>query len=123
MDNDGVALKSTTHPAGPQVPDDADINSGSLMTTEITLTRYAKACEQVTCENGHPICKFVVDVYEGQIQDLPRELGNWTQVSPEIGQIPIPGCAICGSGFTDGSIFHFEDGWRYSRSRPLKVSR
>ena len=75
---------------------------------------YAAAGATVTCANGHPICEFAETVYLGDFQDLPRQLGNWRQAEPVVGQCPIPGCARCGAAFTDGTRWHFADGWRRS---------
>jgi hypothetical protein len=85
----------------------------------ITLTSrshpYAVVGETVTCENGHPICDFMETVDVGQMQDLPRQLGNWRQETPTVGQFPIPGCAICGKPFTTGISFHIGKYWRGHR--------
>lgn len=73
---------------------------------------YAKAGETVTCENGHPICDFVVDIRRGQPQHPATQLGNWRQPEPQVGTIPIPGCEKCGAPFTDGMLYHVGDSWR-----------
>lgn len=119
---DGVALRSTSHPVGVGSLDTA-VEPSSIVDWQIRLPRYAAAGEQVTCENGHLICEFLVDVAVGQTQDLERQLGNWTQEPPEIGQISVPGCAVCGAEFYRGGVFHFSDGWRTFPRRPFMVSR
>ena len=74
---------------------------------------YAQVGETVTCEKGHPICDFVQNVHIGQMQNLPEQLGNWRQPAPEVGQFPVPGCAICGGKFYVGvGLFHIGDSWR-----------
>jgi hypothetical protein len=73
---------------------------------------YAFAGETVTCENGHPICDFVETVELGQEQKVASQLGNWRQPSPEIGQIPIPGCNKCGAAFSNGMVYHIGSEWR-----------
>jgi hypothetical protein len=76
-------------------------------------TIYACKGETVTCEHGHKICEFMVDVYLGDIQDVKNQLGNWRQTEPVPGTIPLPRCAICGARFILSSgIFHFSKGWR-----------
>ena len=113
---DGVALRSAAHPIGPSL-NDLELNPDCLVTSEITLTPYAHAGEQVTCENGHEVCKFTVDVYIGQNQDLQHQLGHWTQEEPIVGG-EIPECMRCGAPFyRAGGFFHFKEGWRV-RSLP-----
>ena len=73
---------------------------------------YANKGDVVTCENGHPICEFTMDVYSGEPQRLPEQLGSWRQEEPHIGQVPVPVCEKCGAMFTNGIAFHFQDGWR-----------
>jgi len=73
---------------------------------------YAQKGETVICEAGHPICDFSCTVFVGDMQDLDNELTNWRQPVPQIGLFPLPVCALCGGQFTDGSRFHFRDGWR-----------
>ncbi len=80
--------------------------------TNIYLPVYAEAGETVTCENGHVICNFMRSVPIGQIQDLPRDLGNWQQTPPVLGQVETPRCAKCGGEFYRSGVFHFADGWR-----------
>jgi hypothetical protein len=78
---------------------------------------YAKAGEQVTCENGHVICEAARDLHTFATWS-PADWTNWTQ--PE----PMPGtsleaclCAICGARWVraPGMIYHFADGWRDGR--------
>ena len=112
---DGVALMSASHPPlawWRRIFVRRGLRSQSSETLELDLPVYAHAGETVTCENDHPICDFVETVHAGQMQRLETQLGNWRQVKPTIGQIPIPGCAICGKPFTDGTIFHIGDAWR-----------
>ena len=118
---DGVALRSMSHPVGAPMP--WNTGPGGVISGEISLTRYAAAGDQVTCENGHPICEFVVDVAVGQTQDLAVQLGNWTQEPPEIGQMETPGCAVCGADFCRGGVFHFHDGWRRLQGRGFTARR
>ncbi len=75
-------------------------------------TVYGRIGEKVTCENGHHIFTFRETAYLGEPQDPKRHFGNWQQPEPVIGQIPIPSCAKCGAPWTDGMVYHFEDGWR-----------
>jgi hypothetical protein len=113
--DDGVALKSIAHPEGVGVVDAVgELNEAALESAMVELRIYAHAGETVTCENGHPICDFVEDVAIGQTQDVPRQLGNWRQDVPQVGALPLPVCAQCGAQFTDGSAYHFADGWRHS---------
>lgn len=119
--SDGVALRSTSHPVGPEAPFDADL--AGIVDAEISLTPYALSGEKVTCENGHVICEFMVDVFVGQTQDLGRQIGNWTQEAPMVGA-DVQVCAVCGGEFYKaGGVFHIEHGWRYAVSRPLRISR
>jgi hypothetical protein len=118
---DGVALRSMSHPCAGALDDDYE--PSGIVTSEISLTRYAAAGDQVTCENGHPICEFVVDVAVGQTQDLAVQLGNWTQKPPEIGQMESPLCAVCGADFCRGGVFHFHDGWRRLPGRGFTARR
>ena len=109
---DGVSLKSASHPKGKKVRM-RGISKDAIETVEIDLPIYAKAGEFVTCENGHPICEFLVDVVSGATQDLPRQLGNWHQEEPKVGQAPIPRCAVCGARFAiPVGIFHIGATWR-----------
>ena len=117
---DGVALRSMSHPCAGALDDDYE--PSGIVTSEISLMRYAAAGDQVTCENGHPICEFTVDVAVGQMQDLAVQLGNWTQDQPEIGQIEPPLCAVCAGEYYRWGIFHFKDGWRESRNG-LRIAR
>lgn len=118
--SNGVALRSISHLVGAGL--DLTNEPSGIVDGEISLTRYAAAGDQVTCENGHGICEFVCDVAVGQMQDLPRQLGNWTQDQPEIGQIEPPLCAVCAAEFYRWGIFHFKDGWRES-SNGLRIAR
>jgi hypothetical protein len=99
-----------SHPIGPEAA--ADIGSYSLVVVDHTGDVYATAGETVTCENGHPICDFLETVHVGQEQDADRQLGNWRQDKPTVGQFPIPRCAKCGAPFATGVVYHFRDGWR-----------
>ena len=109
---DGVSLTSAAHPKGKKVRRRA-ISRDVIERVEIDLPVYAKAGEVVTCENGHPICEFVVDVISGATQNLPKQLGNWRQKVPTVGQMPIPRCAVCGARFAiAGGIFHIGSEWR-----------
>ena len=78
----------------------------------VIKTPYARAGETITCTEGHPIADFVNTVYLGDMQDVEKDIGNWRQEKPFVGQIPLPVCAICGANFTGGSVYHFADGWR-----------
>jgi hypothetical protein len=98
------------------------ISPDSIVAVEIDIPTYAEAGEVVTCENGHPICEFIETVAWGQIQDVERQLGRWHQEKPEVGQLPLPVCAICSASFTDGMRYHFGDGWRDHREAGLKVT-
>ena len=74
---------------------------------------YATVGETVTCTNGHPICDFVESVTLGQTEDPEKQLGNWRQPAPKVGELPIPGCAICGARFYVGlGLYHIGDSWR-----------
>ena len=90
---DGVALTSMAHPNG-------------------AFRTYALAGEIVTCENGHPICEFTDHVCVGE-SFRSRDLTNWRQEEPKVGQVPIPRCAVCGARFVlGGNVFHIGDSWR-----------
>ena len=84
---------------------------------------YARAGEIVTCENGHPICEFVENVFYGQIQDVTRQFGNWWQEQPKIGEFPIRGCTVCGAMFTTGMVYHIGDSWRERNVNHFGASR
>ena len=99
---DGVALNSMAHPAEFFAP----------QTTDYCRRCYAFAGETVTCENGHPICDFARDVVYGTMQDTKSDFGNWRQPAPQVGDFPIPGCAVCGAPFADGMVYHVGDSWR-----------
>ena len=73
---------------------------------------YATEGEAITCENGHFICDFVKTVYEGDIQNVDEQLGNWQQTKPKLGTFPLPRCEVCGARWTLGVIYHVEGGWR-----------
>lgn len=116
--DDGVSLTAAEHPiAGAAV---GELNESALENAWVHLRVYAHAGETVTCENGHPICEFVETVVIGQMQEPARQLGNWRQDAPQVGAMPVPGCALCGAPFSDGSSYHFADGWR--RGRPLRIA-
>jgi len=83
------------------------------------LPVYACKGETVTCENGHPICDFVETVHCGQNQDVRMQLGNWRQDEPQLGALPIPGCAVCGAAFTTGTHYHVGTEWRDPINRAL----
>jgi len=74
---------------------------------------YAKAGEQVTCENGHPICTIATDIYQGQMFD-PASLRDWVQKTPIIGtSFDMLACVHCGAAWVRSNyIMHFADGWR-----------
>jgi hypothetical protein len=78
----------------------------------VVKTPYATEGEAITCENGHYICDFVQTVYEGDIQNVEEQLGNWQQTKPKLGVIPLPCCEKCGAQWTLGVIYHIEGGWR-----------
>lgn len=121
---DGVALRSTEHPINTSMFSDFPGELRGVETTEISLTPYALAREKVICENGDIICEFMVDVFVGQMQDLPRQLGNWTQEEPQVGNMEIPVCLLCGGLFyRAGGVFHFRDGWRDYRGPGLRLRR
>ena len=109
MAADGVGLVSMAHPVGPAVADSVLSDVEHII---LTIPAYARAGETITCEEGHPICDFVQTVSFGQTQNLPEHLGNWRQDEPKVGTLPLPVCAVCGSKFTLGAIFHFKEGWR-----------
>lgn len=116
---DGVALRLVAHPIGPAT----DGEPGNVVTDKITLTPYAYAGEEVTCENGHLICEFTADVFVGQTQDPPSQLGKWRQPEPAVGA-QIPTCAVCGGAFYQaGGVFHFRYGWRTAVLPSLKLRR
>ncbi len=76
---------------------------------------FAKAGDQVTCENGHIICTvsrniFVADDY------VPTHLINWTQPEPKTGSLTDVKCAQCGeelrytyAGPAQGTYYEFVD--------------
>jgi hypothetical protein len=84
---------------------------GEGVTLKCRSHPYAVEGERVTCENGHYICEFMETVDVGQWFD-PKQLGNWAQEAPHVGQYPIPGCAVCGAKFSTGALFHIEEYWR-----------
>lgn len=112
-----MALNSVSHPRGSwwsrlRARFRPQLRASAIEETTITLSTYAEAGETVTCENGHPICNFMRPVAIGQMQDLARDLGNWRQTAPIVGQAEQPRCAKCGAEFYRSGIFHFADGWR-----------
>ncbi len=101
-----------------------ELNPESLETVEIELPVYARAGEWVTCEKGHTVCAFAETVHVGQMQDVGRHFTYWCQEPPMLGQLPIPGCQICGAAWTNGMSYHFDDGWRYSgQEGGLRIKR
>lgn len=117
---DGVAFRSTAHPSGASA-ESLDLDNKELETIELDLVPYATEGEEVTCESGHVICEFVKTVHVGQLQDVEHQLGNYRQTKPEVGQFPLPVCEKCGASFTNGSAYHFADGWRGSGNGGLGV--
>ncbi len=75
---------------------------------------YARIGEWTTCERGHRIAQFVKIVKCGQEFD-PAALSHWQQRVPEIGEYPVPQCEKCGSEFSTGTHYHFDDGWRVAQ--------
>lgn len=73
---------------------------------------YARAGDIIVCEKGHEICTFIELVWYGDDQRPASQIGHWRQRKPEIGEFPIPGCAVCGAPFTTGMHYHFKKGWR-----------
>lgn len=88
----------------------ADFKTKEYIGTNIWYP-YAKAGETVTCTNGHPICDFVEDVAIGGYQDVDRELNNWRQPAPKVGDMS-PRCVICNAKFYSSGYYHIGDSWR-----------
>lgn len=75
------------------------------------LMIYAEKGETVTCTNGHPICDFAETVPYGRPMNLPKELTNWRQEPPVVGELDVR-CAQCGAPFYDFGRFHIGQSWR-----------
>jgi hypothetical protein len=125
--DDGVALTSIANPGRPWLewrPENTiQIHDDALETVEIDLPVYAHAGEVVTCENGHEICTFKETVMVGQIQELDRQIGDFRQERPKVGDMLPLYCTICGARWAGAwGTFHFKGGWRLDRPRvPLTL--
>jgi len=117
--SDGVALQSAAHPKTKFLVSGFDLyGEPKTEIIELEIKDYALKGEAVTCENGHVICEFVETVHVGQRQDVERQLGNWQQKKPTLGQLPLPVCEKCGAQFTLGDRYHFASGWRVADRGP-----
>ena len=78
-------------------------------------TIIAKAGEQVTCENGHPICTVAEPIVSHSIV-RPGQFKDWTWDYDPKSHEQVAPCQICGKQFmgTVGgvSMLHVGDQWR-----------
>jgi hypothetical protein len=69
---------------------------------------YANMGELITCENGHPVARFMCTVYSGDPMDVDNQVGDWQQPRLE----GLPGCSICSAPWVSGCHYHINGGWR-----------
>lgn len=79
------------------------------------MTLLAKAGEQVTCENKHPIATVAQDIKQGDIVS-PKQFRDWQwPYQPKSGE-PVACCPVCDGQFIKvghrGSVICIDGNWR-----------
>jgi hypothetical protein len=82
----------------------------------MTEKLYARAGEEVTCENGHTICVVARDIPAGALMHdrIEKDFTGFRQLRPQYGDMPKDHlCVKCGARWFMGPTFHFRNGgWR-----------
>lgn len=78
------------------------------------MTLYARKDEEITCENGHVICRMARDVTIGTLQMPAVDFKEWQQRKPNLGEpLQMLNCVKCNAIWVrDSNRYHFKDGWR-----------